>query len=390
MLQVEGITKRFAAKSEPVEALRGVDLNVERGSFAAVLGASGCGKTTLLRIIAGFERPDGGQVSIDGRVVAAADVHIPPERRNVGIVAQDGALFPHLDVASNIAYGLDRGWKLFRSASHRAERAERVEELLELVGLPGIGRRRPDELSGGQQQRIALARALAPRPSMILLDEPFSALDAGLRVEVREQVRDVLKSLGTTAVLVTHDQSEALSMADHVAIMRDGKVVQYGSPSEIYAHPSDTEIAGFLGDAVLLPGTVRTVAAVGATLEVAAGSTVLAVAPGPELEQVDCVFGLLDARDLDERDLDARDLGTSGNGEFCTVVLRPEQFELADTGLPATVSTISFYGHDGLVRLDLDGLPDGVTVRCAGKDLPRVGQHVKVRVVAGTLAHISR
>ncbi|MGB3410640.1 MAG: ABC transporter ATP-binding protein [Microthrixaceae bacterium] len=415
MLHVEGITKRFSVKAEAVDALVGVDLDVERGSFAAVLGASGCGKTTLLRIIAGFERPDAGEVWLDGQLVASSNVHVPPERRNVGIVAQDGALFPHLNVAANIAYGLDGGWTVFRSAAHRSRRIERVEELLELVGLPGMGNRRPDELSGGQQQRVALARALAPRPTMILLDEPFSALDAGLRVEVREQVRDVLKSLGTTAVLVTHDQSEALSMADDVAIMRSGRVVQFGAPSEVYTHPSDAEIAGFLGDAVLVPG-VLALAVPGSPAVAAAGSpavdvaalvggdfaagngagngnatTTLAVtepAAGefhPAVQQVtgqqvNCVFGLLDAGYV----------GECRNGDSCTVVLRPEQLELADTGLAAKVTAISFYGHDGLVRLDLAELPDGVTVRCNSKDLPRVGDQVHVRVMAGTLAHISK
>lgn len=409
MLHIEGVTKRFSAKAETVDALVGVDLDVDRGSFAAVLGASGCGKTTLLRIIAGFERPDAGEVWLNGQLVASSSVHVPPERRNVGIVAQDGALFPHLNVAANIAYGLDHGWTVFRSASHRAKRLERVEELLELVGLAGMGNRRPDELSGGQQQRVALARALAPTPTMILLDEPFSALDAGLRVEVREQVRDVLKSLGTTAVLVTHDQSEALSMADDVAIMRSGRVVQFGAPSEVYTHPSDAEIAGFLGDAVLVPGAVTLTVTGAAQGEVAAGlcddlaiadgnadvpsegvgnlgTTALAVAEldrgkfHPGGQQVNCVFGMLDAGDV----------GECRNGESCTVVLRPEQLELADTGLEAKVTAISFYGHDGLVRLDLAELPDGVTVRCNSKDLPHVGDQVHVRVMPGTLAHISK
>ncbi len=384
MLQVHGVTKRFSAGPEPVEALAGVDLAVERGMFAAVLGASGCGKTTLLRIIAGFERPDSGEVYIDGRLVASADVHIPPEHRNVGIVAQDGALFPHLNVAANIAYGLDGGWRFFKSAARRAERAARVEELLELVGLPGMGTRRPDELSGGQQQRVALARALAPRPTMILLDEPFSALDAGLRVEVREQVRDVLKSLDTTAVLVTHDQSEALSMADRVAIMRSGRVVQFGAPVEVYTHPSDAEVAGFLGDAVLVPATVDTTGddlALNGSPSAEDGSVATLVAqPGSRVCHARSVLGALDFRAA----------GVDYADDYCTLVLRPEQLELADSGLTATVASVSFYGHDGLVRLDVPELPDGVTVRCHSRDLPHVGDRVHVRVVPGTLANLAR
>lgn len=216
---------------------------------------------------------------------------------------------------------------------------------------------------------------------MILLDEPFSALDAGLRVEVREQVRDVLKSLGTTAVLVTHDQSEALSMADEVAIMRSGKVVQYGAPSEVYTHPSDAEVAGFLGDAVLVSGTLLAGgdSAVGAPTN---GSSVATIQVDHmvRLRQVDTALGTLDAESFD---------GAECAGQ-CTVVLRPEQLELADSGLAATVTAVSFYGHDGLVRLEVPDLPDGVTVRCNSRDLPRAGDHVKVRVAAGTTGHLAR
>jgi ABC-type Fe3+/spermidine/putrescine transport system ATPase subunit len=202
---IRGLAVAFGSGSERTEVLRDLDLDVIDGHLTAVVGASGCGKTTLLRTIAGFVAPDAGTVSIDGQVVAGRGVHVPPERRGVTLVPQEGALFPHLDVASNVAFGLTR----------RQPRT-RVAELLELVGLAGMETRRPHELSGGQQQRVALARALAPEPRLVLLDEPFSALDAGLRESVRAEVRRVLRRAGTTALLVTHDQDEALSVADSV------------------------------------------------------------------------------------------------------------------------------------------------------------------------------
>nr|BFE83101.1 hypothetical protein GCM10020093_057020 [Planobispora longispora] len=204
-----------------------------------MLGPSGCGKTTLLRIVAGFEGLDGGSVRIGEREVAG----LPPERRGVGIVPQEAALFPHLSVARNVGFGLPRG---------SSGRTGRIEECLELVGLAGYGDRMPHQISGGQQQRVALARALAPRPGVVLLDEPFNALDRSLRVSVRDEVRAALKRAGATAVLVTHDQEEALSMADTVAVMREGRIVQEGAPSSIYAAPRDLGVATFVGEAVVL------------------------------------------------------------------------------------------------------------------------------------------
>src|SRR5690606_34432698 len=213
-----------------------------------------CGKTTLLRCIAGFERIDEGSIRLGDSVVAGPGVHQPPHRRRFAVVPQEGALFPHLSVAGNVGYGLDRA----------ARDRGRVDEVLELVGLAGYGRRMPHELSGGQQQRVAVARALAPRPAMILLDEPFSALDAPLRAEPRRDVRPALHEDGATAILATHDQEEALSLADQVAVMRDGRVVQQGTPTSVYAAPADAWVGGFVGGAVLLPGSrspagVRTV-----------------------------------------------------------------------------------------------------------------------------------
>ncbi|MDX6740685.1 ABC transporter ATP-binding protein [Actinocorallia sp. A-T 12471] len=242
-LEITGLSKGFGR----VSALEGVDLTVPNGTLLAVLGPSGCGKTTLLRCVAGFERPDAGVITIDGRVVASGSSHTPPHRRGIAIVPQEGALFPHLSVRGNVAYGLGRADR----------RGKRVDEVLEMVGLAGKGDRMPHQLSGGQQQRVALARALAPRPSLILFDEPFSALDAGLRTDLRRDVRAALRAADATGVLVTHDQSEALSTADAIAVMRDGSIVQLGEPADVYRAPADPWVATFLGEAILLEATVE-------------------------------------------------------------------------------------------------------------------------------------
>jgi len=236
------LTKRFGE----VTAVDGVDLDVRRGEFLAVLGPSGCGKTTLLRLVAGFERPDAGGIEIGGRVVAGPRRHLAPEERRIGMVFQESALFPHLDVAGNIGFGLPP----------RA-REGRIAELVALVGLAGLQRRMPHELSGGQQQRVALARALAPDPALILLDEPFSSLDATLRSQLRGDVRDILRSAGATTLFVTHDQGEALEISDRVAVMRAGRIEQVSTPDELYLRPVNRFVAGFVGEANLLPGEAR-------------------------------------------------------------------------------------------------------------------------------------
>lgn len=382
MFTVRGVTRVFPSRPEPVHALRGVDLDVEEGSLTAVLGASGCGKTTLLRILAGFDKPDAGTAHLGGTLVAGGGTFVRPEKRSVGIVAQEGALFPHLDVAANVAYGLPGGIGAAINPVKRRERRERVAEMLELVGLPGYAERRPDELSGGQQQRVALARALAPEPSVILLDEPFSALDAALRVELREEVRDLLRSIDATAVLVTHDQSEALSLADHVAMMRDGKVVQSGSPWDVYSSPVDPQAAAFLGESVEIPCRLSN----------------CGVAPDGELTcthddmvHVDCPLGALQVRrsavfdgagggPADQQpQLQQPQPPPPQQQRANKLVLRPEELVLADDGAPARVCATSFFGHDGLVRLRLD---DGTAlmVRLDGKDIPEVGDDVHVRV----------
>ena len=241
MIRLDGVTKRFGNDT----AVDGASLCVARGEVVALLGPSGCGKTTLLRLIAGFERPDGGTVTVDGRLVAGPTAWVAPEARRVGMVFQDYALFPHLSVAGNVGFGLPR----------RA-RASRVPELLSIVGLGGLEKRYPHELSGGQQQRVALARALAPSPELVLLDEPWSNVDPFLRESLRAEVAEIIRPLGVTVLLVTHDREEAFSLADRIALMRDGSVVQEGTAEQLYFAPATRWAAEFVGAANVLPGQI--------------------------------------------------------------------------------------------------------------------------------------
>ena len=319
-LRVGGVTKAYRSGAEVVDVLCGVDLTVRRGHLLAVLGPSGCGKTTLLRLVAGFDRPDDGTIDLDGETLAGPSRFVPPERRAIGVVPQEGAVFPHLDVAGNVAFGLSRA----------ARRSGRVEEMLELVGLEGLASRMPHELSGGQLQRVALARALAPAPALVLLDEPFAALDTGLRATVRRQVLHAIRAVGATAVLVTHDQEEALSMADEVAIMRDGSIVQQGPPMAVYSEPSTTEVASFVGDAMVLEAVSD-----GERVHSAVGS-VRAGVPMP------------------------------GAGRL---VLRPEQIVVLPrgaAGVPGTVVTTDFFGHDALVTVAVDSAATVIRARVLG------------------------
>ncbi|GIJ20291.1 ABC transporter ATP-binding protein [Micromonospora lutea] len=327
---VNGLIKRYGQ----VNALAGVDLRVPSGQLTAVLGPSGCGKTTLLRCLAGFERLDAGEIRIDGVLVAGGRRHLPTHRRNIAVVPQEGALFPHLSVTDNIGYGLDRA----------ARRSGRIEEVLALVGLAGLGARMPHQLSGGQQQRVAVARALAPRPSVVLLDEPFSALDASLRAGLRHDVREALRADGATGVIVTHDQGEALSVADQVVVLRAGRVVQAAAPASVYREPVNLWVAEFVGDAVLLPAVV----------EQGTARTALGLVPLT---------------------------GAVPDGSV-TVLVRPEQVRLTTgtEGVTATVLRHDFHGHDALVGL---GLPDGthITARILDGDAAVVlGGEVTVRV----------
>ena len=328
--------------------LEGLDLDVASGELMAILGPSGCGKTTLLRLIAGFAHADAGTITLGDHLVSGPGRHIPATRRHVGYVAQEGALFPHLDVARNITFGLPRG--------ERRQRA-RLHELLELVGLDAsYAGRRPDELSGGQQQRVAVARALAPGPSMVLLDEPFASLDASLRQGTGRAVTDALRAAGATAVLVTHDQSEALSLADRVAVMHDGRIVQTGSPQHVYERPADPTVAAFVGGSVLLR----------ARLEDGVATCALGELP---------VAG----RPYEAAATDSVD-----------VLIRPEQLELKsaldDDGVPAQVLSVSYFGHDADVRLQLAGAGMAIVARTHGSYIAKPGDRVRVAVSGSVLA----
>ncbi|QEL65413.1 iron (III) transport system, ATP-binding protein [Oryzomicrobium terrae] len=247
-LELQHVVQRYPTPTGFHTVVDGISLTVPPGTIACLLGPSGCGKTTLLRCIAGFEEIAEGEIRLAGEVVSRPGFHLPPEQRRIGMVFQDYALFPHLTVAANVAFGL--------GDLPRAERMPRVEEMLRLVGLTGQGEKFPHELSGGQQQRVALARALAPRPRLVLLDEPFSNLDTELRERLSLEVRDILKQSGTTAILVTHDQHEAFAMADEVGVMHGGRVQQWDTPYNLYHRPANRFVADFVGQGAFLPGLV--------------------------------------------------------------------------------------------------------------------------------------
>lgn len=338
-----------------VSVLTDVDLQVGTGEVLALLGRSGCGKTTLLRSVAGFVVPESGTIRVHGREVSGPGTWVEPQHRGIGLVPQEGALFPHLDVASNVSFGL--------LGADRAGRAARTAQCLELVGLAGMERRRPAELSGGQQQRVALARALAPSPDLVLLDEPFSALDAGLRNQLREEVRSVLKAAGVAAVLVTHDQAEALSFSERVAVMDRGRIVQVADPVELYRHPVDPSVGAFVGESTLLEG----------------------VAVGPRVETA---LGLLEP----DRAI-APHAAACGGPPQRLVLVRPEQVVLDDPGqapvaTPGLVLSSTYFGHDALVRVALRS-GEEVIARVSRTRLPEVDAAVMVSVEGpvATFAH---
>ncbi len=336
-IEVRGLTHRYPG-GEPV--LRGLDLCVETGDVTAVLGPSGCGKTTLLRAIAGFLVPDSGTVDLAGTTVSGAGRPVPPRARRIGYVAQEGALFPHRDVAGNIAFGLSAPGVQPRARRHAA----RVDELLELVGLdPSLRDRMPHQLSGGQQQRVALARALAPGPSVILLDEPFSALDTDSRRETSAATAAALRAGGVTALLITHDPAEAMTLADRIAVLQDGRVAQHGAPQEVYARPVSARVATTLGAANLVTGRV-----VGGRLECTLGSLLLAAGAD------DAAYG--------------------------TAVVRPEGVVVqADPVGRAVVVSSTFHGHDHVLLVRLEG-GEVVTVRGASVGAPPAGAAVSLAV----------
>jgi iron(III) transport system ATP-binding protein len=325
---LDEVSKSFGA----TRAVREVSLEIEHGELMAVLGPSGCGKTTLLRLIAGFEVPDRGSVIVGDETVAGPGTLVPPEKRRVGMVFQDYALFPHLTVEANIAFGLSR--------RPREERDDLTRRTLELVGLQHKTGRHPHELSGGERQRVALARALAPEPEVVLLDEPFSSLDATLRADLRREVELILRDAEATALLVTHDQEEALSLADRLAVMREGRIVQVGAPEEVYGRPASRWAAQFVGEVNVLAGVARD--------------------GGVETE-------------LGRFDLRGPATGT------VHVAVRPEQLELtARHDGNAEVVSREFRGHDVLYRLRHEG-GRTVLVQLPSLELYDVGARVFVR-----------
>lgn len=338
ILRLEEISKVFGATT----AVQDVSLSVYEGELLTLLGPSGCGKTTTLRLLAGLEVPTAGRVTLDGTDVASQEVFVSPEQRDVGLVFQDYALFPHLSVAENIAFGLD----------DTSEDTDRVDELLELVDLEGYEDRTPDQLSGGEQQRVALARSLAPEPSVLLLDEPFSNLDVRLRVEMREEVRRILKAAGVTAVSVTHDQEEALSISDRVAIMNDGRLVQAGRPEVVFQHPESRFVASFLGQASFLSARID-----GEDLHTAIGTY--------ESELLEGLTAEYDGADVD-------------------VLVRPDDLRAEPVGAGEGNGRVVYRQYTGPTFVYRVELGNGDVVHCQHNhtDEIEIGQPVRVSLVA--------
>ena len=337
-LSIEGVSKSFG----PVEVVRKADIEVRRGEFVSFLGPSGCGKTTILRMVAGFETPSAGTIRIDGRDVT----NLKPSQRHIGMVFQSYALFPNLTVGGNIGFGL----KVAGTPS--AEIKARVREMLALIKLPDLENRYPWQLSGGQQQRVALARAIAPRPSVLLLDEPLSALDAKIRVSLREEIRQIQRDLGITTIFVTHDQEEALSMSDRVMVMNAGRIEQIGTPFEVYNRPSTAFVASFVGTLSVMEGVVS---------------------------------------DTDSRTVDANGLILSGlelpagtgNSSRVRLALRPEALRLqrreGDLSAEGRIAGVDFLGSVIRIRLDVAGARLSLdTFNDPGSAPPVPGQTLRV------------
>jgi iron(III) transport system ATP-binding protein len=332
LLRCRGLVKRFG-RTLAVAA----DLDVEDGHLLALLGPSGCGKTTLLRLIAGLETPDAGDIKLAGRLLNGPNVFVPPEKRRVSMVFQDFALFPHLDVSANISFGLPRS----------IDKRRRVAELLDLVNLSGLGPRMPHQLSGGQQQRVALARALAPEPQLILLDEPFSNLDPSIRARVRTEVKQLIQSIGITAIFVTHDQEEALSLAEHVAVMMEGRVLQTGTPLDVYTRPVNRLVGEFVGGANFLPGEVTD-------------------------SIVECELGRFKV-----------DAAFNGRAD---IMLRPESLAFSDVAeATAEVISVEYYGHDQMAFVRL-GSGRRIKVRLTSESRALPGARVGIILRGEALA----
>lgn len=334
LLRITSLSKAYGTTA----ALADVSLSVTAGSRTVIVGASGSGKTTLLRLVAGFEAPDAGQIELDGQLIANAAVGVPPHRRNIGLVMQEGALFPHLTVIENIQFGI----------RNRPDAHLKALALMDMAELDrNMAQRQPHQLSGGQQQRVALARALARQPSLMLLDEPFSALDAGLREQMRDATAQILKAAGVATILVTHDQDEAMAFADQLVVLRGGKMVQSGSPSLLYREPADAVTAAFLGPAIILPATF------------AEGNAT-------------CVLGTLPAS------------GRTPSGA-ANVLIRPEQLSIemgSSSESRWMISAVQDRGnrHAVTVRRQIGETSATISFERSGPNKPVVGSHVNIAV----------
>ena len=326
-LEIRDLGVEFGSKN----ILHKLNLDVSSGAFAAILGPSGCGKTTLLRTIAGLITPAAGTIRFGKQLVSVSSLVLPPHKRNIGYVPQEGGLFPHLSVADNVGFALGKNIS-------KQERSSIISEMLDLVGLKGFQSRLPQELSGGQQTRVALARALAMKPAMVLLDEPFAALDQALRAGISEEVVSLLKSTKTTTIMVTHDREDALVSADLIALMRSGTVVQSGSPADVYAKPVSAEVAESTGDIVTLPAVL------------------FGVAQNP------------------------------GSGDAAELMVRPEEIKISaspeQNAVTATIERINYYGHDALLELKFPGLTKLIRARVAAPLDFAVGQEVYTKLQA--------
>lgn len=316
ILEIKALNKSF----NQTTVLKQINLAINAGEMLFLLGPSGCGKTTLLRTIAGFEQPDSGEIFLKNRQIFGNGQNLSTQQRRFGYVVQEGVLFPHLSVYRNIAYGLGDG------RGKLPEERARIEEVMNLTGITPLAERAPHELSGGQQQRVALARALAPNPELILLDEPFSALDEHLRRQIRQEMLHALKASGSTAVFVTHDRDEALRYADRIAVIWQGELRQITDPRTLYWQPDSLEIAQFLGETLVLPAMVSEIFPLHLRLQTPLGD-ISATAPYP-----------------------------LAVGSECRVMLRPEQFVFADEGLTATVINQTCLGKTDELALDINGI----------------------------------
>lgn len=343
-IELKDIVKDYSQCGQP--AVDGLNLRVGHGEIVTLLGPSGCGKTTTLRLIAGFERADSGSISLDGVVVSDSRRFVTPDKRGIGMVFQDYALFPHLTVAQNVGFGC-----------RAQERQQRTKEMLELVGLPGMGDRYPHQLSGGQQQRVALARALAPRPVVVLLDEPFSNLDADLRGQMRSEVKRILNLAGATAILVTHDQKDALAISDRIVVMCHGSVQQEGTPREIYQFPENRFVASFVGESNILCGKMGE-----------SGDTVHTL-----LGEVPC----------------SHTHGKSPGSHVC-VSIRPESLEQDPQGqVEGVIRQFHYSGQSIDARIETLGeFPQELTVHIHPEHVPTLGDTMRFRILPEFVAVI--